>query len=384
LCRAQFDVVVMNPPFGAPSVGAKDSITDAYANSKNDLLGVFVDRGLQLLRPRGRLGAITSRTCFFLTSFTDWRENVVLGRSALEVVADLGQGVMDDAMVEAAAYVLERGSSRPETLVIRAIADEDRKAAVEASATATRQGLRDRHLFLGQRDTFDLLPGSPFVYWVGSETIRKFETGLTFEPETGSVRQGLSTSDNFRFVRAVWEVAYEDTFFCYYPPDGSDSCSFDDPVVKSYISRRNAGRPVWAFLVMAGPSQPWFAPVTVKVNFHRWGHELANFKDSNGKPKGVLRNTAYYFRPRFSWTRRAVRFIPYVIPGNCIPSASRYMAFPEPGKEAESLGVCASRLGSSFLRFFAEFWQRPNFLVENVKALPWPNLGNEARQFFKA
>jgi hypothetical protein len=33
---------------------------------------------------------------------------VVLGIAQPEVMADLGYGVMDDAMVEAAAYVLER------------------------------------------------------------------------------------------------------------------------------------------------------------------------------------------------------------------------------------------------------------------------------------
>ena len=55
-----------------------------------------------------RLGAITLRTCFFLSSFQKWREEIVPGVAKPEVMADLGHGVMDDAMVEAAAYVLEK------------------------------------------------------------------------------------------------------------------------------------------------------------------------------------------------------------------------------------------------------------------------------------
>ncbi len=78
----------------------------AYPRSKNDLLAIFVERGLQLLHTGGRIGAITSRTCFFLSSFQKWREQVVLGVATPEVMADLGYGVMDDAMVEAAAYCL--------------------------------------------------------------------------------------------------------------------------------------------------------------------------------------------------------------------------------------------------------------------------------------
>jgi hypothetical protein len=108
LCREVFDVVVMNPPFGALASSTKDQLAKAYPRSKNDLLAIMVERGLQLLRAGGRIGAITSRTCFFLSSFQKWREEVVLGIARPEVMADLGYGVMDDAMVEAAAYVLEK------------------------------------------------------------------------------------------------------------------------------------------------------------------------------------------------------------------------------------------------------------------------------------
>lgn len=108
LTREVFDVVVMNPPFGALAANTKDRLAKAYPRSKNDLLAIFVERGLELMRSGGRLGAITSRTCFFLSSFQKWREEIVLGVAKPEVMADLGHGVMDDAMVEAAAYVLEK------------------------------------------------------------------------------------------------------------------------------------------------------------------------------------------------------------------------------------------------------------------------------------
>lgn len=108
LCREVFDVVVMNPPFGALASGTKDQLSKAYPRSKNDLLAIMVERGLELLRAGGRLGAITSRTCFFLSTFQTWREDVLLKIARPEVMADFGYGVMDDAMVEAAAYVLEK------------------------------------------------------------------------------------------------------------------------------------------------------------------------------------------------------------------------------------------------------------------------------------
>ncbi|TCU21805.1 hypothetical protein EV130_110149 [Rhizobium azibense] len=107
-CREVFDVVVMNPPFGALAANTKDELIKSYPASKNDLLAIFVERSLELMRKGGRLGAITSRTCFFLKSFKLWREDVVLGLAKPEVLVDLGLGVMDDALVEAAAYALEK------------------------------------------------------------------------------------------------------------------------------------------------------------------------------------------------------------------------------------------------------------------------------------
>ena len=107
-CREVFDVVVMNPPFGALAICTRDQLVSAYPNSKNDLLAIFVERGLGLMRKNALIGAITSRTCFFLSSFQKWRENVVLGLSQPVALVDLGNGVMDAAMVEAAAYILEK------------------------------------------------------------------------------------------------------------------------------------------------------------------------------------------------------------------------------------------------------------------------------------
>ena len=105
LCRERFDIVVMNPPFGEWSVGFKKQSKDLYPNSYCDILAAFVERGGELLHPGGRLGAITSRTCFFLSSYTKWREEVVLKAFEPKLLVDLGHGVMDEAMVEAAAYV---------------------------------------------------------------------------------------------------------------------------------------------------------------------------------------------------------------------------------------------------------------------------------------
>ena len=106
LCHKRFDVVLMNPPFGDSSKPAKTLIEKQYPRTKNDLYAAFVEQGLHRLNSGGMLGAITSRTGFFLSSFQKWREEILLQEATPTVFADLGYGVLDTAMVETAAYCL--------------------------------------------------------------------------------------------------------------------------------------------------------------------------------------------------------------------------------------------------------------------------------------
>ncbi|MCS4201502.1 BREX-1 system adenine-specific DNA-methyltransferase PglX [Salinibacter ruber] len=99
-----FDVVVMNPPFGDVSEGAKDYVDDEYPNTKNDVLEAFVERAEELLDHNGFMGAITKRTSLFLSTSGDWRERIVLRKYHPLLLADLGYGVLD-AKVETATYV---------------------------------------------------------------------------------------------------------------------------------------------------------------------------------------------------------------------------------------------------------------------------------------
>lgn len=110
VAEKKFDVVLMNPPFGAGSTRAKKEFDRAYPRTKNDIYAAFVERGIELLSSRGRVGAITSRTGFFLSSFQKWREEILLRDAPPVVFADLGAGVLDSAMVETAAYCLEAGA----------------------------------------------------------------------------------------------------------------------------------------------------------------------------------------------------------------------------------------------------------------------------------
>ena len=208
LLRTRFDVVLMNPPFGAASLAAKKEFEKAYPRTKNDIYAAFVERGIGLLHPRGLLGAITSRTGFFLSSFQKWREEILLREAPPVVFADLGLGVMDAAMVEAAAYCLEKGfEGGGKTVFLRALEEIHDKQSVLRAAIHEPDAARGRQRFEVAPDTFSNMPGSPFAYWVSDRLRGLFEALPAFESARQiGPRQGLATADDFRFVRTWWEI----------------------------------------------------------------------------------------------------------------------------------------------------------------------------------
>ena len=107
LVHEVYDVVVMNPPFGDLAEETRITLENAFPTSKTNLLTIFVERAMQVTRNGGLIGAITSRTPFFLSSYRKWRKYIVLEKSLLHVFADLGEEVLDDANVEVAAYCME-------------------------------------------------------------------------------------------------------------------------------------------------------------------------------------------------------------------------------------------------------------------------------------
>ena len=108
LAEKTFDVILMNPPFGATCASTKPYLTKTFPNSRRDILAMFVERAIELLRHRGMLGSITSRTTFLLSSYADWRLQTILDDANMISFADLGGAIMDDAMVQAAAYTMEK------------------------------------------------------------------------------------------------------------------------------------------------------------------------------------------------------------------------------------------------------------------------------------
>jgi hypothetical protein len=162
--RQRYDAVLMNPPFGEPVPETKPYLRAVYESipRTGDLFAAFVSRGLELCKPTGYLGAIASRASLFLTTFERWRREVLL-RKRVVTLADLGYGVMEQAMVETAACVIAADEASPgdKATFLRVTKESARSQALTEIVSQQRKGANDPRFYRIPLNDFRLLPWLP-------------------------------------------------------------------------------------------------------------------------------------------------------------------------------------------------------------------------------
>ncbi|WP_422482297.1 BREX-1 system adenine-specific DNA-methyltransferase PglX [Pleomorphochaeta sp. DL1XJH-081] len=233
LCRKQFDIMLQNPPFGEPAKQSKTYIDKCYPSCSRDILQAFVERLLTLSTPNGVVGTLSARTGFFLGDSKHWRNNVVF-KNRLELFADLGLGVLDDALVEVAAYVIGKGE--PDgvvTYATRHLSTRDKETALGKDVDKLVYNFGKGSNFIPFKQALiQHIPDYTFAYWAPQNLIRRYPNTSTFLESIGKVRQGIATADDFRFARLSWEVASEnigkDKRWVRFSKGGEYSPPYDD------------------------------------------------------------------------------------------------------------------------------------------------------------
>jgi hypothetical protein len=206
LCQKRYDVMLMNPPFGECIESSKAYLNPFYPESITDLGMMFVSRGADLLAPDGACGAITNRTCLATSQLEQWRRKVPLGHSPVAVIADLGYGVLDAAKVEAAAYTIWRNASFTTLTGFRLLDSRNKGSDLHVVIAAYNQAQRDIRTQTTRHEICLSLPLAAIVYWAPQAMTRLLMAGNRLCDREPGANDGGHTGDDFRFVRAVWEI----------------------------------------------------------------------------------------------------------------------------------------------------------------------------------
>jgi len=327
LCRKRYDVVLMNPPYAETEGGLQAFLKRCYPENWTNLYSAFIERGQAI--GRMRIGFVCPDGFLSAYRMRNLRSEFV-ERRRLEELACLGKDVFDEMGLATIAMVLNCRNSELQPLLVDL--SEDGLGRLDFIDRAVVNA-RTNHIL-----TPDLVRGG---------TARWEEKPLS--PTYGLVTQGNRTFDDFRFVRAWWEV----------PPVD--------------IGTR------WQRWQKGGEYQPFFSSTPYVIDWPKEddGAVMRSFGISKvGTDAQVAQSSRYWWRsglvgPAMNTT--GAGFNIRVLPKNEIFSAKSTVIIPKSRKQAL---ILLSLLNSRVLRWF--LYQQGAGLAGNtgkIKTLPvvWPS-----------
>ncbi|MCA9173123.1 MAG: BREX-1 system adenine-specific DNA-methyltransferase PglX [Planctomycetales bacterium] len=290
LCRGRYDVALMNPPFGDPSAGSLAVLKEVYPMGGKDLFRAFIERMPSFVNRSGLVGSVGPRPPLYLVHSEEWRKRLLLSDLPLYGLADLGIGVLDEALVEACAYLCTANKANQQAFFIRAIKTKTKEDTVRDAAASPERFVSHRLFFVQTLDLFRALPKSAFAYWVSNAVGRVFSSLPPAEDSLGNARVGLQTSDDFRFLRARWEI----------------------PAALQGID--------WVPAAKGGEYSPFFSDIHLVVNWRMNGAEIKAFHIGNGYSSSkYVMSEDRYGSIGITWSpRTTTEFAPRVLPAGCI------------------------------------------------------------------
>ncbi len=122
-------------------------------------------------------------------------------------MADLGYGVLDDAIVETAAYIIESSSSLNTSAVfINELAQVDKQKLLFDDIHKLNLNIFSNRITYHYLSLFKTLPNSIAPHWCQISWLKRFAERQRLQENVCDAKLGLVTGDNFQFLRLVWEL----------------------------------------------------------------------------------------------------------------------------------------------------------------------------------
>lgn len=257
-------------------------------------------------------------------------------------------------------------------LFLRLLQAEDKETALAEAVMAVRTGEAVKPpIYAVDPEAFGKVPGSPFAYWVSDRIRDLFQELPPFEGDGRTVKQGLATADDCRFVRAWWEVAPERVV------TGTAQTTPEEFRAQTFQGKK------WVPFAKGGAYSPYYADLHLLVNWENDGAEIKNWITTrypylNGNWEWVAKNPGWYFRPGLTWPRRTNGFSIRVLPAGAIFGDKGPAAFDDSDDWQSLLALCGILNTQSFYLFVQALLGRvslaQSYEVGLMQSIPVPPL----------
>lgn len=346
-------VTITNPPYmGSSGMNSKITkfVKKNYPDSKSDLFAIFIERCKRFTQPKGYYSMITQHAWMFLVSYEKLRG--ILRDNRLLNLIHLGAHAFDELggeIVQSVTFTFQNISVNNSKTVFERLlkfgSEEEKKTAY----------LRKENSYVKEVDSFDNVPGRLFAYWLSDKELSAFD--VEHIGETYKARQGMSTTDNERFVRKWYEIEF-------------DKISFSGE--KQYD---------WFLYNKSGEYRRWYGNLYHIVNYENSGEvliELVRGKYPNiSDPEFIIKNRKFYFKEALTWSMVSTNnFAARYVPSGAIFDISSPCLF-----DVNSPYLMLGLLNSTFYnKLLNVINPTMNYNVGDVENLPLPSISDSIKQ----
>ena len=289
LSSDKYDVMITNPPYRAISTmetSVIKYITSNYPDSKTDLYSCFIEQGLNCINSNGFIAMITMESWMFISSFENLRQKLALSNTIINMVhmpylgkgkTSLGINFGTDAMTMRKVHIPNYRAQYQYITYLEI--DEDGvpfefPTKNERWSTATLEG-------------FSKIPGSPIAYWVSDAFVDAFKNKKI--GDIGNGRQGMTTTDNKKYLRFWFEVDINKI--------GFGMTSREESVLSGAE---------WFPHNKGGAFRKWYGNNEYVVYYYDDGRELIDLVTKKypriSDPEFIIENRNCYFKEGIEWS----------------------------------------------------------------------------------
>ena len=298
LLAQKYDVVVTNPPYmGSGNMNGKlaSFIKEHYPNTKADLFSACMERGLHWAKKYGYTSMITMESWMFLSSFEQFRTNIINGSSITSLVhmPYLGKGGTSLGIsFGTVAFVISSHRVQGycgDYSCIRYYETDDNGIPLSFPVLNERR----KH---SCSDTFLSVPGGIIAYWISDEMKKAFQGN-----KIGNylvTREGMATANNDLFLRLWYELPISHISF---------NTKYGDVLETEKC---------WVPYNKGGEFRKWYGNNDYVVNWRNDGFLIRNNTDpKTGRIRSHNYNGEYAFQRGITWSalssaKISVRYCP--------------------------------------------------------------------------
>lgn len=237
------------------------------------------------------------------------------------------------------------------TVFLRLLEEKDKEQSLRSAVAAFCSDTSHALVFQISPEKFQLIPMSPFSYWVGERVLETFARLPAFNSEGRTARDTNPQGDDKRFIRSWWEVT------------GSKRTDLN-----------------WVPLCKGGKFSPIYSDVHLVVAWNPIRMTYLGFQGTSHRPLEKPASLDFFFRPGLTWPRRSqIGLGLRCMPRGCIFAQKGPGAFIDGDEPTDLLAYLAIGVSKPYIRLAQLQMAFGAYEVGVIQRTPVPRISNLAK-----